>query len=121
MVNQTKIDFLNELKKKYGALKKLPKSLSLFDIGENARIYIRYSKVHHKRNQAFFGLRKEDLLQLEGRNSFLVFLWGSQDEPVFIPYSEFEDVFQSLAPASDGQFKVQIFLQDSTASELSSC
>jgi len=111
MVNQTKINFLKEIKKKYGAFKKLPKSLSLFDIGEDTRIYVRYSKIH-KRNQTFFGLRKDDLLQLEGRNSLLVFIWDSQVEPVFIPYSEFEDVFQSLTPAADGQFKVQIFLQE---------
>ena len=45
MPNQVKISFLNELEKRYGKLKKLPNSLSLFEIGDGVcRIYIRYSK-----------------------------------------------------------------------------
>ena len=61
MPNQVKINFLKDLEDKYGKLKKLPNSLSLFEIGEGiCRIYIRYSKVH-SRNQAFYGIRKEDL------------------------------------------------------------
>lgn len=109
MPNQVKISFLSELEKRYGKLKKLTGSLSLFDLGENSlRIYIRYSKVHG-RNQSFYGLRYEDLKQLEGINSVICFLWDNQTEPLFIPFSEFEDVFNSLEPASDGQFKAQIY------------
>jgi hypothetical protein len=109
MPNQIKISFLNELEKRYGKLKKLPDSLSLFDLGEGSlRIYIRYSKVHRK-NQSFYGLRNGDLKQLEGFNSIICFLWDNQYEPLFIPFSEFEDVFTSLIPASDGQFKAQIY------------
>ncbi|HPM11389.1 MAG TPA: hypothetical protein PK941_13215 [Paludibacter sp.] len=112
MPNPIKTAFLEQLTKKYGKPKQLSGSLSLFDIGNGeARIYIRYSKVHG-RNQAFYGLRKEDLKQLEGFNSFICFLWNTQSEPVFIPFSEFEDVFNSLTPASDGQFKAQIYQDD---------
>jgi hypothetical protein len=109
MPNQIKISFLNELEKRYGKLKKLPDSLSLFDLGEGSlRIYIRYSKVHG-RSQSFYGLRNGDLKQLEGINSVICFLWDNQHEPLFIPFSEYEDVFNSLEPASDGQFKAQIY------------
>lgn len=109
MPNQIKISFLNELERRYGKLKKLPDSLSLFDLGEGSlRIYIRYSKVHG-RNQSFYGLRNSDLKQLEGINSVICFLWDNQIEPLFIPFTEFEDVFNSLEPASDGQFKAQIY------------
>jgi hypothetical protein len=109
MPNQTKISFLIELEKRYGKLKKLPNSLSMFDIGDKSlRIYIRYSKVHN-RNQSFYGLRYEDLKQLEGNNSVICFLWDDQTEPLFIPFLDYEDIFNSLEPASDGQFKVQIF------------
>lgn len=111
MPNHVKNSFLNELEERYGKLKKLPKSLSLFDVADGSlRIYIRYSKIHGK-NQSFYGLRFEDLKQLEGLNSVICFLWDkdNHNEPLFIPYNEFEDVFNTLNPASDGQYKVQIY------------
>jgi hypothetical protein len=114
MANLYKTFFLEQLTSKYGKPRKLPGSLSLFEIANGlVRVYIRYSKVHG-RNQCFYGLRKEDLKQLEGFNSVICFLWDTQTEPVFIPFSDFEDVFNSLTPASDGQFKTQIYQGDET-------
>lgn len=114
MSNPFKTALLEELTKRYGRLKPLTGSLSLFEIGDGlARIYIRYSKVHGK-NQSFYGLRKEDLKQLEGFNPVICFLWNTQTEPVFIPFSDFEDVFNALTPASDGQYKAQIYQDDGT-------
>jgi len=114
MANPFKTNFIEQLTNKYGRHRQLPGSLSLFEIGDGlARIYLRYSKVHG-RNQSFYGLRKEDLKQLEGFNSVLCFLWNTQTEPIFIPFSDFEDIFNSLTPASDGQFKVQIYQGDET-------
>ena len=108
MPNPVKINFLKNIEARYGKLKKFPNSLSLFEIGDGVcRIYIRYSKVH-SRNQSFYGIRKEDLKQLDGFNSVICFLWDIQKEPLFIPYSEFEEVFSVLEPASDGQIKAQI-------------
>jgi hypothetical protein len=112
MANPFKAAFLEGLSKRFGKPKQLPGSLSLFEIGDGAaRIYVRYSKIH-SRNKSFYGLRKEDLKQLEGFNSLICFLWDNQTEPVFVPYSDFEDVFSSLTPASDGQFKCQIYHDD---------
>ncbi len=112
MANLTKIDFLEKVKNKYNQIQKLPKSQSLFDIGDNAvRIYIRYSK-RHSRNQTFYGLRKEDLKELEGKNSVICFLWNGQEEPLFIPFADYEEIFNTLTPASDGQFKTQLYLQE---------
>lgn len=109
MPNQVKVDFLNSLQQRYGRLKKLPNSLSLFEIGDGlCRVYVRYSKIH-PRNQTFYGIRKEDLLQLDGFNSVICFLWDTQTEPLFVPYGEFEEVFASLVPSSDGQIKAQIY------------
>ncbi len=114
MPNPFKTSFLEQLAKQYGKPKKLSGSLSLFEIGDGlARIYIRYSKIH-KRNQAFYGLRHDDLKQLEGFNSLICFLWNNQTEPVFIPFSDFEDIFNALTPASDGQYKVQIYQDEGT-------
>jgi hypothetical protein len=112
MANVTKASFLKELTRRYGDIHKLSSSLSLYDLGEGAgRIYIRYSKIHSK-GQAFYGLRKKDLKELEGRPSAICLLWEGQAEPVFVPYSEYEEIFQSLSPADDGQYKVQLFLRE---------
>jgi len=112
MANPFKTKFLEELSRRFGKPKQLSGSLSLFDIGDGlARIYVRYSKVHPG-NKSFYGLRKEDLKQLEGFNSLICFLWDIQTEPVFVPFSDFEDIFSSLTPASDGQFKCQIYHDD---------
>ena len=44
-------------------------------------------------------------------------MWDTQIEPLFIPYSEFEEVFASLEGASDGQIKAQIY-QEKDGTEL---
>lgn len=112
MPNRTKTALLDELTKRYGPLRKLGRSHSLFEIGDGAaRIYTRYSRVHDG-DRTFYGLREEDLQELEGYPSFICFLWNGQTEPLFVPFSEYEDVFQSTSPAGDGQFKAQVYLRD---------
>ncbi len=114
MTNPFKKSFLEQLRSKYGQIKQLPNSLSLFEIGDGlARIYVRYSKVHD-RNKTFFGLRRDDIKQLEGVNSVICFLWDTQTEPIFVPFIDFEEIFNSLTPASDGQYKVQIYPDEET-------
>ena len=36
---------------------------------------------------------------------------GNQDKPLILPFPDFEDVFQSVSPADDGQYKVQVYLR----------
>jgi hypothetical protein len=112
MANKTKTAFLRELAERYGSLRKLDRSQSLYEIGDGAaRVYIRYSKVHSGA-RTFYGLREEDLQKLEGHPSIICFLWNGQTEPLLVPFSEYEDVFQSTSPAGDGQYKAQVYLQD---------
>ncbi len=112
MPNLTKASFLSELEKRYGPTKKLTTSLSLFEVSDGLlRIYVRYSMVHAQRKQAFYGLRKEDLKELQGHNSVICFLWDRQLEPLFLPFSEFEDILDAVTAASDGQIKASIFQQ----------
>jgi hypothetical protein len=113
VANKTKTAFLKELNDRYGSsLRKLDRSQSLYEIGDGAvRIYIRYSRVHSEA-RTFYGLRDEDLQRLEGHPSLLCFLWDNQSEPLLVPFSEYEDVFQSTSPARDGQYKAQVYLQD---------
>ncbi|MDA2921360.1 hypothetical protein MYX76_18020, partial [Desulfobacterota bacterium AH_259_B03_O07] len=53
--------------------------------------------------------RYVDLQTLEGHQSILCFLWDNQEEPLLIPYVEFEEVFNSIKPANDGQYKVVLY------------
>lgn len=111
MANIYKNKNLDLLSSKFGELHKIPSSQSLFTIGNNAaRIYFRYSKVYPN-GHTFFGLRKVDLQQLEGHNSFICFLLDNGSPPIFVPYSDFEEIFHNAQPASDGQYKVQITSQ----------
>lgn len=103
---------LAELVNRFGPLLKLPQSQSLFEIaGGKARVYVRYSKLHGGW-ETFFGLRRDDLRRLEGHDSFICFVWDGQVDPLFLPYGEYEEVFAQIEPASDGQYKVQIFPRD---------
>ncbi len=112
MANATKAKLLEGLAERFGSLHKLNQSHSLYVIGEDAaRIYIRYSKVHDE-HRTFYGLREEDLRQLEGHPSLICFLWDNQKEPLFIRFSDYEEVFHSTSPAGDGQYKAQIYPQD---------
>lgn len=108
MANDHKLRLLATLEKYFGAIRRLPNTNSLFDIAEEqARIYVRYSKLHD-RGRTFFGLRDIDLRALEGRKSFLCFLLDDGSEPLFINYADFELVFRDAEAAADGQHKVQL-------------
>ena len=104
---------VEQLTRRFGAVGRLPDSQSLFDVGEHGvRLYVRYSRIHPGR-RTFYGLRRDDLRALEGRRSFICFLWPGQPEPLFVPYADYEAVFEAAVPARDGQYKVQIHLQAS--------
>ena len=112
MANNTKTEFLKLMVSRYGRLRKLAKSQSLFEIGDGrARVYIRYSKLH-PRSRTFYGLREEDLRQLDGHRSVICFLWDEQTQPLIVPYSDYEEVFRSVSPASDGQYKAMVHLPE---------
>jgi hypothetical protein len=112
MPNVQKSVVLGALEQRFGKVRKLGGSESLFDVGDDAaRIYFRYSKVHSG-NRTFFGLREVDLRQLEGRNGFLCLLIAGETEPLFIPYAGFEEIFREATTARDGQFKVQLINRD---------
>ena len=99
------------MRERVGKLRSLPKSQSLLESTDgHLRLYLRYSKLHSGQ-RTFYGLRREDLLQLQGHRSFICFIWDEQREPLIIPYEKYEDLFQSLIPASDGQYKAQVILR----------
>jgi hypothetical protein len=112
MPNPVRSQFLEQLKRRFGSVRKLEGSESLYEVGRGGvRVYIRYSRVHNNK-RGFYGLRRADLQILEGRQSVVCFLWDEQAEPLFVPFAEYEEVFHSLLPASDGQFKVMVYPQN---------
>ncbi len=111
MASPIRSEFLSSLEGEFGRLQRIGTSTSLFAIREKARLYVRYSKIH-KRGSTFFGLRQADIALLEGFPSFIAFLWEDQTEPLLLPFEQFAPVFQSIEPASDGQYKVHIYTND---------
>lgn len=104
--------FLDDVVGRFGVIKKLGTGQSLYEVGNGAaRIYVRYSKLHQGK-KTFCGLRKVDLRDLEGYPSVICFLWDGQKTPLLIPYSDYEQVFQSVETAGDGQYKVQVHVQE---------
>lgn len=119
MPNPEKQRLLGQLRERVGPLRKLERSQSLYELEEGSgRILIRYSRVHN-RKQTFYGLRNEDLSKLGEVPSVICFLWNDQLEPLLVPFAAFEEVFRSTSPASDGQYKAQIYLEgDNNVTEL---
>jgi hypothetical protein len=112
MENHLKKELLAKVERTFGGVRKLERTQSLYEFGSNRlRMYIRYSKVHAG-GKTFYGLRREDLQQLEGHRAFICFLWDEQKEPLILPFEEYEDVFRDTTPASDGQYKVQVYLRN---------
>jgi hypothetical protein len=111
MSSQVRTTFVEELKRRFGDVRKREGSESLYEVGRNGvRVYIRYSRVHNNK-RGFYGLRQRDLQELDGHPSVVCFLWDDQMQPLVIPFVEYEELFHSLSPASDGQFKVMVYPQ----------
>lgn len=114
MLNLRKAEVLEGLQRRFGEVRKVGGSKSLFTVGEDAaRIYFRYSKLHPG-GRTFFGLRVVDLRNLEGHNAYICFLLDDGSAPLFVPYADFEEVFHSARPAADGQYKVRLFTEPHT-------
>ncbi len=122
MAKPVKQAFMEALRGRFGHCSKVGSSLSLLSIGNDAaRVLVRYSKTYGP-TKAWYGVRHSDLRDLAGRPSFIAFLWDGQQEPLLLPYAEYEDVFQGAEPSPDGQYKVHIFMEpDSTALYIPRC
>ena len=109
-------NILKKIEDDFGKLKKVGNGNSLFEITSNgALIYFRYSKLTKKTklSSGFYGLRQEDIKLLSGKKSFICFVWDSFDDPVLIPFSNYEYDFGLFPPSSDGQYKAHIIFKNS--------
>lgn len=106
--------FMAGIQRRFGRVRHLVPSRSLLEIpGTDVRLYLRYSKRYPEREMTFYGLRQKDLHELEGYHSFICLLWDGQAEPLILPFAEYEDVFRSIEPGDDGQYKAHVFVRDS--------
>ncbi|MDR2651052.1 MAG: hypothetical protein LBC68_01880 [Prevotellaceae bacterium] len=107
---------IDRIQSDFGKLKKIGDGNSLFEISSNGvLIYFRYSKLtqKNKMQSGFYGLRHEDVKLLSGKIAFICFVWDRSDEPVLIPFNNFEYSFGLFPPSSDGQYKAHILLKQS--------
>ena len=110
--------FLRELSERAGPTKRLGRGQSLFELGDGQTlVYVRYSRVHGK-GTPFYGLREEDLRELDGRTAFIALLWNGQAEPLLLPLAHFSELFDEAGPAADGQVKARVYLRDGQPAEL---
>jgi len=109
MANLIKAAFLTELERRFGEFRKLNGSASLFEARDGRfRIYIRYSKLHEN-DQAFHGLRRQDLDRLNGIPSAVCFLRDNQTEPLIVPTAILHELLLPIVPAQDGQYKMLLY------------
>lgn len=40
-------------------------------------------------------------------------LWDGQTEPLLLPFAEYEDIFRSITPGDDGQYKAHLYVRES--------
>ena len=74
MPNDTRARFLRSLAGRFGPLKRMAASQSLFEIADGrALVYLRYSRVHDG-GRTFYGLRAQDITLLRGKTAFVAFL-----------------------------------------------
>jgi hypothetical protein len=111
---------LDKIKTDFGEIKRVGDGYTLYYISSiDAFIYLRYSKLtsRSKSKSAFYGLRADDLLLIQGKKSFICFVWDNELSPLLVPFNYFEQYFLEVEPSKDGQFKTQIFFKD-TGTEL---
>lgn len=112
MPNDARARFLEALNARFGPLKRLSASQSLFEIADGrAIVYVRYSRLHGG-DHAFYGLRAQDIANLRGKTAYVAFLWDAQPEPVLLPIAELEAILSETTPAADSQYKAQVLLQN---------
>jgi hypothetical protein len=107
-------NIINKIETKFGKLKKVGDSNSLYEISSiSTLIYFRYSKVSKvgSYTKGFFGLRNKDLNIIKGKTSFICFVLNKISEPILIPFRNYEYDFGLFPSSSDGQYKVLLFFK----------
>jgi hypothetical protein len=115
MANHIKNSIIEKLETKYGRLKRVGDGNSLYLIEtSDVFVYFRYSKITQASKlvkKAFYGLRKEDILLMQNKKSFICFITDDVEKDIVIPFQQFENYFSNCEPAKDGQFKVLSFFK----------
>jgi hypothetical protein len=117
MPNNFVQNIIDKINLDFGQMKKIGDGNSLYEISSNGVIiYFRYSKLTQKgkMQDGFYGLRKEDIKLLSGKNSFICFVWDNCIEPILIPFKNFEYSFSLFPHSSDGQYKAHILFKPSS-------
>src|SRR3990167_4366822 len=82
---------------------------SFYELNSTAILYFRFSKAH--KNQFFFGVESDDLLNHKDKNLFILFICETDDKIVVIPIEDFLEMVKGTEPISN-QWKVFITRQN---------
>lgn len=114
MANPFVNNIIEKIKQDFGNIRRIGDGYTLYQIVSNdVIIYFRYSKISPvgKYTKTFFGLRSNDVKLMQGKKSFICFVWDREDSPILLPFNHFENYFSNAEPSSDGQFKTLIFFK----------
>lgn len=84
---------------------------SFYELNSSAILYFRFSRAH--KNQFFFGVESDDLLEYKEKNLFILFICESDEQIIVIPVEDFLDMIEGTEPISN-QWKVLISKQNNT-------
>src|SRR3989338_1118399 len=97
-------NIISQIQDKCGKIDRVGGGYSLYKVISNdVLIYFRYSKISKASKnvtKAFYGLRKEDISILQGKKSFICFVWDNQFSPILFPFAQFENYFYQSKPSS---------------------
>ena len=103
------------LKARYGEMRRIGKSYTLFHIPSiDTLFYFRYSKIHApntNRSWTFYGLSKEEIALMTGKKAFICFITDREEDNIFIPFHHYEQYFLSTLPSTGGQYKTNLYIK----------
>lgn len=113
MSSQMKIQFLKRCNKESSVITIKAKN-SIYEIGENSRIYLKFSKYLNSSINYWFGIDLKVINKYrlkENKQFFIVFLAGDENFYIF-PWEVMEEWLRDVPRASDGNWKMIIRKND---------
>ena len=109
MASPVAVAFLADLESRWGRLRRLPNSNSLFEVAACARVYLH--TLWCTKAAAHSSDFESRSPPAQGFSKLFVLLSGPGFSTLVIPYEDFRGVFANVEPARNGQYKVQVELR----------
>ena len=117
---QIRQKYLDILTNRFGKSEKLGKGYTLFHFHTpDIVIYFRYASIKRDKRgipvRSFYGLSSDDveIIKDSNKQSFLILLTPEEDKNLFIPFNQFENLFEPSKAEKDRQYKVNYYYRKS--------